>query len=86
MLQPGVDYGSKIDIWALGITAIEILDGEPPYLHEDLVAAMALIATNGTPSIKKTSELTAIFLNYLASALHINPEQRLSATNILEVV
>ncbi|KAL0580489.1 hypothetical protein V5O48_001559 [Marasmius crinis-equi] len=78
------EYGPKVDIWSLGIMAIEMIEGEPPYLNQNPLKALYLIATNGTPKIANPENLSKTFSEYLAATLSVDVDKRPTATDLLQ--
>ena len=62
----------------------EMIEGEPPYLNQNPMKALYLIATNGTPTIANPENLSPTFRDYLAKTLEVDAEKRQDATQLLQ--
>ncbi|KAJ2379988.1 Protein kinase [Coemansia sp. RSA 2559] len=76
-------YGPKVDVWSLGIMVIEMIESEPPYLDEEPLKALYLIATNGTPALKHPETLSRELKGFLAECLCVDVQSRATMKELL---
>jgi hypothetical protein len=80
-----LNYDSKTDIWSLGITCIEMVEGEPP--NSELKPRCAIEKISRDPPLVDellSSDIhTDEFIDFVRKCLAINPAQRPSAKQLL---
>ncbi|EJS41829.1 skm1p [Saccharomyces arboricola H-6] len=76
-------YDEKVDVWSLGIMLIEMIEGEPPYLNEDPLKALYLIANNGSPKLRHPESVAKKTRQFLDACLQVNVDLRASVRKLL---
>lgn len=78
-------YGCKVDIWSLGITAIELAEMEPPYANEPPMKVLFNIPTKEPPTLQDQQNYSSHFNDFIKYCLVKDPEKRPSASDLLKV-
>ncbi|ETO36520.1 hypothetical protein RFI_00543 [Reticulomyxa filosa] len=76
MLENEEKSGNKVDVWALGITAIEMATGRVPLAQMPPLKAAFTITKSDPPTLPKDGNFSLHFHDFVAKCLTKNPSQR----------
>lgn len=79
-----IGYDCVADIWSLGITALEMAEGKPPYGDIHPMRAIFMIPTKPPPSFREIDRWMPEFIDFVSLCLVKNPEERATATDLLQ--
>jgi len=80
--ESGYDYAA--DIWSMGITAYECVEGEPPYEDVGPMAVYLQVKQKGAPRFSNPEDYSAEFVSFVNACLEMNPKNRPTAAQLLE--
>uniref|UniRef100_A0A3B4ABK4 non-specific serine/threonine protein kinase n=1 Tax=Periophthalmus magnuspinnatus TaxID=409849 RepID=A0A3B4ABK4_9GOBI len=82
--QYDYSYDARCDVWSLGITAIELADGDPPLSEMHPVKALFKIPRNPSPTLRNPEQWCRSFCHFIGQCLIKDFETRPSVTHLLE--
>ena len=78
-------YTNRVDIWGVGVTAFELLSGNPPFYNLEPLAAMFKIAQKKMQSeLSFPSHIPDMLQNFVLLCLEQDPNNRPPADVLLE--
>jgi serine/threonine kinase 3 len=78
-----IGYDCVADIWSLGITALEMAEGKPPYGDIHPMRAIFMIPTKPPPTFRDATKWSAQFAEFVTRCLVKAPEKRATASELL---
>ncbi|KAJ6237340.1 serine/threonine-protein kinase tao [Anaeramoeba flamelloides] len=79
-----VGYDYKVDVWSLGITILELAEGEPPLSETHPLRAIFLIPNNPSPTFKEPKKWSKKCVDFLSKCLQKDPNDRWGAKQLLK--
>ena len=85
-IAQGMEYDYKVDIWSLGITAIEIANGKPPFIGLSPFEYTKTVLNDAEPQLVDSKHVwSQEFKDFVKSCLIKDPRKRPSAAEILQM-
>lgn len=77
-------YGKAADVWSLGITCIEIVEGRPPLSDVHPLRALWLISQREPPTLFSPNDWPESLVDFISLCLQKDPSKRPRASELLK--